>query len=94
MNFTTKPSEHQKKKKKKPSNRTLEMKWKFKTKPNGKISQEKNSNYRKRDRIEIAGNSENFFQRKMNQKASKHSRLFEQRERERERNDAFGLLPS
>ena len=70
------------------------MKWKFKTKPNGKISQEKNSNYRKRDRIEIAGNSENFFQRRMNQKASKHSRLFEQRERERERNDAFGLLPS
>ena len=60
------------------------MKRKFKTKPNGKISQEKNSNYRKRDRIEIAGNSENFFQRKMNQKASKHSRLCEQRERERE----------
>ena len=93
MNFTTKPSDHPKKKKK-PSNRTLEMKRKFKTKPNGKISQEKISNYRKRDRIEIAGNSENFFQRRMNQKASKHSRLFEQRERERERNDAFGLLPS
>ena len=40
MNFTTKPSDHPKKKKK-PSNRTLEMKRKFKTKPNGKISQEK-----------------------------------------------------
>ena len=61
------------------------MKRKFKTKPNGKISHEKISNYRKRDRIEIAGNSENFFQRRMNQKASKHSRLFGQREREKRR---------
>ena len=93
MNFTTKPSDHPKKKKKTfKSNPRNDAEIQNKTE--WKNFTGKNSNYRKRDRIEIAGNSENFFQRKMNQKASKHSRLFEQRERERERNDAFGLLPS
>lgn len=86
MNFTTKPSDHNQKKKK-PSNRTLEMKrksitttteWKKKTHRKKKFS-----NHRRRDRIEIERNSENLFQRKMNQKASKHSRLFEEKEKEK-----------
>ena len=59
------------------------MKRKSITKPNGKNSQEKISNHRRRDRIEIERNSEKLFSEENESKASKHSRLFEEREKEK-----------
>ena len=59
------------------------MKRKSITKPNGKNSQEKISNHRRRDRIEIERNSEKLFSEENESKANKHSRLFEEREKEK-----------